>query len=358
VWTQQEKLIANDGAAGDNFGISVALSGDTVVVGADSDTIGANAFQGSAYVFTNSGSWYQQQKLTAADGAAFDSFGRSVALSGDTVVVGASADDIGTNGDQGSAYVFVSPPCPAITIAPASLPNGALGAAYNQPLSTSGEAAAYQYSVSRGVLPPGLTLNPLGLLLGTPTAAGTYRFTITATHVLSLCPGSRAYTITVTSPCPTITISPATLPNGAVGATYNQTVTATGGLGQHSFAVTAGALPPGLSMNVFGSLRGAPTQAGSYNFTVTATSNGCTGTRAYTLTIGSPGCDYSVTPKNHAFPSEGGNGVVSVNAGAGCAWTAVSNDPMITITSGANGSGAGTVRFAVAKNPNAGARRG
>ncbi|MGH9845983.1 MAG: hypothetical protein ACREEM_45355, partial [Blastocatellia bacterium] len=96
----------------------------------------------------------------------------------------------------------------------------------------------------------------------------------------------------------------------------------------------------------------------SYNFTVTATSNGCTGTRAYTLTIGSPGCDYSVTPKNHAFPSEGGNGVVSVNAGDGCAWTAVSNDPMITITSGANGSGGGMVRFAVAKNPNAGARRG
>src|SRR5262245_38748501 len=107
VWTQQKKLIATDGAAGDQFGASVALSGDTVVVGAPNDDIGANVDQGSAYVFTRTGAdWTQQKKLTAADGAASDFFGFSVAVSSDTVVVGAPNDDIDADVDQGWAYIF------------------------------------------------------------------------------------------------------------------------------------------------------------------------------------------------------------------------------------------------------------
>jgi hypothetical protein len=107
TWSQQAKLTAGDGAAIDLFGYSVAVSGDTAVVGAASDAIGANTGQGSAYVFTRTGtSWSQQAKLTASDGAESDVFGISVAVSGDTAVVGASQDDIGANGNQGSAYVF------------------------------------------------------------------------------------------------------------------------------------------------------------------------------------------------------------------------------------------------------------
>jgi len=107
AWSQQQKLTAADGAASDLFGYSVALSGDTAVVGADYDTVGANAYQGSAYVFLRSGTtWSQQQKLTAADGAANDYFGGSVAVSGGTAVVGAHNDQVGANTNQGSAYVF------------------------------------------------------------------------------------------------------------------------------------------------------------------------------------------------------------------------------------------------------------
>jgi len=107
TWTQQQKLTASDGAAGDFFGNSVAISVDTVIVGANLDTVGANATQGSAYVFTRSGStWTEQQKLTASDGAAFDLFGSSVAIDGDTAIVGAFADTVGANGSQSSAYVF------------------------------------------------------------------------------------------------------------------------------------------------------------------------------------------------------------------------------------------------------------
>jgi len=104
-WHQQAKLTADDGAAKDGFGGKVALSGDTAVIGAIfQDDKGDNS--GSAYVFTRSGTtWSQQGKLTAADGAEGDVFGWSVALSDDTAVIAATRDD--DKGDEsGSAYVF------------------------------------------------------------------------------------------------------------------------------------------------------------------------------------------------------------------------------------------------------------
>ena len=213
AWTQQQKLIANDGAVHNYFSTSVAISGDTLVVGAFFDTVGANANQGSAYVFTRDGAvWTQQQRLTVSDGAAGDSFGIAVALSGDTVVVGANKDDIGANRDQGSAYVFVCPACPTVTLNPASLPNGVIGAAYSQIVTASavgGGMESFQFSLSDGALPPGLTLAQNGQLTGTPTAAGAYRFTITATVLNSLCPGSRTYTLTVTQSAPIAIVSAA-----------------------------------------------------------------------------------------------------------------------------------------------------
>ena len=104
-WNQQAKLIASDGAAGDEFGYSVAISSDTAVIGAPRDDDKGDD-SGSAYVFTSSGgTWRQQAKLTATDGAEGDVFGISVAISGDTVVIGADlADEKGSN--SGAAYVF------------------------------------------------------------------------------------------------------------------------------------------------------------------------------------------------------------------------------------------------------------
>jgi hypothetical protein len=106
VWTEQQKLTASDGAATDLFGVSVAVDGDTAVIGALFDDDNGNN-SGSAYVFTRSGtSWTQQAKLIASDGAADDVFGESVAVDGDTAVIGARLDD--DNGAaSGSAYVFI-----------------------------------------------------------------------------------------------------------------------------------------------------------------------------------------------------------------------------------------------------------
>lgn len=97
-WTEMAKLIASDAAQGDDFGVSVAISGDHVIVGASF----ADAATGAAYVFRRSGdSWFELDKLTAEDAAAGDLFGASVAISGDHAVVGAYGA-----GASGAAYVF------------------------------------------------------------------------------------------------------------------------------------------------------------------------------------------------------------------------------------------------------------
>ena len=101
-WVQQQKLLADDGAAPDLFGYSVALEGDTLVVGAenkDSET-------GAVYIFTRSrGTWSQRQKLTASDGEILDAFGYSVVLQDDQIVVGAIGDD-DVGDTAGAVYVF------------------------------------------------------------------------------------------------------------------------------------------------------------------------------------------------------------------------------------------------------------
>jgi hypothetical protein len=108
VWGEVEKLAASDAEDNDRFGCSVAISGETVVVGALYEG-GAGRYRGAAYVFErNQGgadNWGEVQKLTASDAADNDEFGNSVAISGDTVVVGASGED-GTGSTRGAAYVF------------------------------------------------------------------------------------------------------------------------------------------------------------------------------------------------------------------------------------------------------------
>jgi hypothetical protein len=105
-WIEQTKLVAQDAAASDRFGISVDLEGDTALIGAShKDDRGMDS--GAVYVFTRSGTtWSQEAVLTATDGQPDDRFGAAVALSGDTAVVGAHLDD-DLGADAGSAYVLV-----------------------------------------------------------------------------------------------------------------------------------------------------------------------------------------------------------------------------------------------------------
>jgi hypothetical protein len=126
-WTQQAYIKASNSQAGDEFGYSVALSGDTLVVGAigeDSNTQGINttpdelaANSGAVYVFVRNGSsWSEQAYIKASNTQGSDEFGISVALYGDTLAVGAHQEDSGTTGvnttpdeaasNSGAVYVF------------------------------------------------------------------------------------------------------------------------------------------------------------------------------------------------------------------------------------------------------------
>jgi type VI secretion system secreted protein VgrG len=185
--------------------------------------------------------------------------------------------------------------CPTLTILPATLPNMVVGAPYSEPITASGSVPdTYTYSVTLGALPPGLGLNPTTPpaiktvdLSGTPTTTGPYSFTITATDSNG-CQVSQAYAVLVNpAACPTITVSPATLPNIVEGVPYSETISATGGVMPYTFTVTAGLLPPLLTLDPnSGIISGTPTEAGNFSFTVTATdANGCPGTQDYVMAV-------------------------------------------------------------------------
>nr|MBA3487528.1 putative Ig domain-containing protein [Lysobacter sp.] len=180
---------------------------------------------------------------------------------------------------------------PTITVAPTTLPGATAGIAYSQTIAGGGGTAPYIYAVTAGTLPAGLALSTsTGVLSGTPTAGGSFNFTIRATDNNGFS-GSRAYTFSVAAP--TIVLAPTTLPPATVGAAYGQTVTASGGTAPYSYAITAGALPAGLTLASNGTLSGTATAGGSFNFTVTATDSSTgtgpyTGSRAYAFSVNAP----------------------------------------------------------------------
>jgi len=174
-----------------------------------------------------------------------------------------------------------------ITVNPASVPGATVGTTYNQTFTSTGGAGASTFDISAGALPAGLTLNGSGALTGTPTAAGTFNFTVRATDTNSIS-GTRAYALTVNPP--TIILPATTLPDGTGGVSYSATLNpATGGTAPYSYAVTNGALPDGLTLNpVTGALSGTPTADGTFSFAVTATDS----------TTGS-GAPYSSAPQTY-----------------------------------------------------------
>ncbi|MBX3717350.1 MAG: putative Ig domain-containing protein [Burkholderiales bacterium] len=247
---------------------------------------------------------------------------------------------------------------PAVSVSPASLPAATFGSAYGQSFAATGAAAPYSYAVTAGALPPGLALAANGTLSGTPTAAGSYAFTVTASDASSAASGGpftgsvaaslavnkaaqviafgplanvavgaspialaatggasgnavafasltaavcsvSGNTVTVirTGACTirasqagnanylaaadvdqgftvsglSVSVSPGALAGGTFGAPVLRLFSAAGGNAPYAYAVTAGALPPGLALAADGTLSGTPTAAGTYGFTVTAT---------------------------------------------------------------------------------------
>lgn len=140
--------------------------------------------------------------------------------------LGSNSDYIGIDEVVYTPYV-----CPVLSVNPATLPGGAAGTAYSQSLSQTGALGAPSYAITAGALPPGLTLSAGGTISGTPTATGTFNFTVTVADA-SGCAGSRAYSITVVCPANPITFtapslicsnSPVTLTATPAGGTFSGT---------------------------------------------------------------------------------------------------------------------------------------
>jgi hypothetical protein len=169
---------------------------------------------------------------------------------------------------------------------PATLPAAPLNLPYSYTFAAVGGNPPYTWQYAAGNLPTGLTLATTGVLSGTPTAAGTYTFTVVLRDSTNN-PAVNAYTIVVGTG---LTISTATtLPTGAVGTAYSQTLALTGGTAPFTWAVSGGSLPPGLALAANGALTGTPTAGGTYSFLVRLTdSAGSAAVQAFSLTIGTP----------------------------------------------------------------------
>ncbi|MFN3747579.1 MAG: putative Ig domain-containing protein [Sphingorhabdus sp.] len=233
-----------------------------------------------------------------------------------------AADSSTGNGpfNVGQAFTLtVNGPTLAMTPAPGTL-TAPYGAPYSQAFTATGGTGPFTYAVT-GALPAGLSFSG-GTVSGTPTVPGSYPITVTATDTGSTgagAPFSIAQNYTINVPAPTINVSPASLPNPVAATAYSQTITASGGAGTNSFAVTAGSLPPGITLASSGALSGTSNQVGTYNFTVTATDGfGQTGSRAYSVTIAAPVLTMTPAPGtlnapygaafSRAFTANGGSG--------------------------------------------------
>ena len=207
--------------------------------------------------------------------------GQVVGVSPGTATITATAG----NGKRGSRIVTVTAGSGAPSVTTASLPGGTVGTAYTQTLAATGGNGTYTWAVTTGSLPAGLSLNASsGAITGTPTTAATSNFTVQATSAGQN--GTKALSITVAAGSTPPNITTASLPGGTVGTAYSQTLAATGGNDTYAWAVTAGSLPAGLSLNVgTGTITGTSTTAGASNFTVQVTSNAMTATRALSITI-------------------------------------------------------------------------
>src|SRR5690606_9115940 len=166
--------------------------------------------------------------------------------------------------------------------------DGVAGTAYSQAISAGGGVAPYSFALT-GTLPAGLTLAADGTLAGTPTEAGTFNLTVTATDANGQT-GSRAYALAIAAPALMLSPADGTVLDAPYATAFSQVFVASGGIGPYSY-VLAGALPAGMTF-AGDTLSGTPTAPGSYPLTVTATDTGVAGgasiSHDYTLVVAAP----------------------------------------------------------------------
>ena len=217
-----------------------------------------------------------------------------------------------------------------------TLPTATAAIPYTNTIQESGGTGALTWSITAGALPSGMSLGPnSGTVAGTPTTAGNYNFTVKVTDSLGNF-GTQAFTLKVLiflsdSAPPTINT---TLPPATAGIAYSNTIQTTGGTGMLTWSITAGALPPGLSLSQLGVVSGTPTTADNYSFTVQVTDSASpanVASQAFTLKVlifesdsNAPAVTTNLpagtvgSPYSNTIDEDGGTGTLtwSITAGA------------------------------------------
>ena len=168
-----------------------------------------------------------------------------------------------------------------------TIPAARRGFAYNQTLTGSGGTGPYSFALDSGTLPAGITLSAAGVLSGTPTVIGSFPIGVRVTDSSTGGgPYSSTVNLTLVVSSAAISVTPTTLPGVMAGLPYDQTMSATGGSGAYSYAITAGALPDGITLTSAGRLAGRSYVVGNASFTITATDAfGNTGAAALILAV-------------------------------------------------------------------------
>lgn len=184
------------------------------------------------------------------------------------------------------------------------LPNGIVGMNYSTTITASGGVPPYTFTLAPGAVeanvpPAGLTLNGSGGLLGIPTTAGDYGFSVDVTDSAND-QASAFFQLIIAPPFSINTASP--LPTGTLQVAYSQSITAVGGTPPYTFTISAGQLPPGITLQSSGALTGTAATMGTFNFTVQGTDNfGYIATKPFQLSIAPVGPLLQVSPLQLTF---------------------------------------------------------
>jgi uncharacterized protein YhjY with autotransporter beta-barrel domain len=312
------------------------------------------------------------------------------ALSGTTLQTGGFSFTVrATDTSTGTNAPFVADGSYTLAIAaptiglPATVANGTAGVPYSVSAAASGGTAPYIYRLVSGLLPDGVTLNTSdGSLSGTPTRSGPFSFTIEGKDSNNFT-GQKTYGMSIAAA--SITLSPATLPGTPTAETaYTTTLSGSGGTAPYSFAVTAGTLPIGWTLNpTTGVLSGTTHAAGPFNATITVTDSSLgvgapfSNFRVYSGTVAAPGIalapaalsvananvaysqQFTVTgglaPYTYALASGAWPAGISLNASTGLLSgtpTAVGNFPVtVRVTDAHNFSAQQVLTLAVGQAP-------
>jgi Putative Ig domain len=234
-----------------------------------------------------------------------------------------------------------------LAVATTYLPPGTANTSYSAQLAATGGTKPYDWTISAGALPTGLTLHPTtGAITGKPTVTGPASFTVSVTDSEST-PVTTSATESITVTAPPLTVTTTSLPTATADAAYKATLAATGGVALYTWLLNGGALPDGLTLHTNGTVSGTPKVAGTFSFTAeVADSDSPTETASASLSITVAAAPLVITTDSMLPSAQAGTPYsVKLSADGGITpytWSVVSGALPYGVTLHSNGTISGT----------------